>query len=322
MSEIELTISIVNTNNKKLLESCLESIYKNTRIANYEIIVVDNYSTDDSIGMIRKYYPKVKVILNDSRRGYGYSHNRAFAISKGNYFLILNEDMIIKEKSIDKMLEIIIQNKGIGALGCKLLNPDETLQHSCSNFPTLLQAFFENMIPYNFAMTKNRLRRHLFYWDHNQERDVDIIMGSCMLIPRKVIDEIGLFDEIFYIYSEEDDLCKRINEAGWRVYFTPEAEIIHYGGQATTKIMPIKTRIYQLDSKIKYFKKHHGNISALILKIEYMMGFKIRIIGWYLFSIFYQDKKRKYARKAIKIYWTSLLWLLGKKINSKIENNS
>ncbi len=309
VEQIDLSISIVNTNNKELLKSCLKSIYKNTKKTKFEIVVVDNFSDDGSAEMIKNNFPEVKLIKLMSRNGYGYCHNKAVPISCGKYFLVFNEDMIVLPNAIDIMVEQIKKDKTIGALGCKLLNPDRTLQYSCSKFPTLFSDIFENIFPQNFIFPKCKLRRDLFYWDHDHERDVEVIMGSCMLIPKLLIDRIGLFDEQFFLYADELDLCKRILNENRIIHFSPRAEIIHYGAQSTNKI-PLKKYIINYESKIKYFKKHHGYIQSVIVSVVNFLGFIIRIFGWSFIMIF-QSEKRKLAQSTIKIYTKVCLWRIG-----------
>lgn len=238
--QTDLSISIVNTNNCSLLRDCLKSIYENTHISTFEVIVIDNCSTDGSINMIRTEYPNVKLITNTSREGYGYSHNRGIAAATGSYVLIFNEDMIVQPNAIDIMVDKIKADPTIGAMGCKLLNLDRSLQHSCHRFPSLRREIFDILFPSTVVFRNSKRRTQMYYWDHNEEADVDIIMGSCMLIPKKVFNEVGLFDTQFFVYSEEFDLCRRIRNRGYRIVFTPYAEIVHLGGQ-TSKTMSLRS---------------------------------------------------------------------------------
>jgi GT2 family glycosyltransferase len=282
--EPTLTVSIVNTNNRDLLRGCLGSIQKATTRTSYEIIVVDNDSDDGSAEMVQREFSGVRVIKNKSRQGYGHSHNRAILDAKGEYILIFNEDMIVLENALDAMVEKLQADRTIGALGCRLLNQDLTLQHSCFRFRSFSQDLFENIFPRNVLFPNSCRRGKMYYWDHDEERDVDIIMGCCMMIPRKIFAEVGLFDPMFFVYSEEDDLCKRIKNHGYRVVFTPDAEIVHIGGQ-TSKEMSLRMSLVMMESKIRYTRKHHGAGAAVAFKLVVGLGAILRIYGWLLYGL-------------------------------------
>lgn len=283
--QLKLTISIVNTNNRDLLLNCLKSIYETVRKATFEIILVDNCSNDHSAEIVREKFKDVIIIQNDKMNGYGYSHNRAIRIAKGKYVLIFNEDMIVKEHAIDLMVERIEKDKNIGVLGCKLINSDGNLQYeSCSNFPSIKQHFIDTFIPRTIAMKNNRSRRFLYYWDYDKEKEVDIIQGSCMLIPRKILREVGNFDTRFYVYSEEDDLCRRVKNRGYRIICYPRAEIVHIGGQ-TSKKMSLRMALIMIESKMKYYQKHHNEVELALFQIIMLCGNLLRLIGWSIRSV-------------------------------------
>jgi GT2 family glycosyltransferase len=285
--QFDVTLSIVSTNNRDLLRRFLSSIDATVKNTAYEIIVVDNASNDGTIEMLAQDYPNVKVIKNLNREGYGNCHNHAIKIASGDYVLILNEDMEMVNHAVEIMLKKAKEIDNLGVLGCRILNPDMSLQHSCFKFPTLLQELFEALFPYSAIFPKSRVRSKMYYWDHDTQSDVDIVLGCCMLIPRKVIDMVGMFDPSFFIYSEEHDLCKRTRDKGLRVVFTPDAEMIHLGGQ-TSKHMSLKMALIQLDSRIRYFYKHHGVLESWVFRAILGIAISIRLVGWaaiYLFSV-------------------------------------
>lgn len=297
---LKITISIVNTNNRDLLKSCLESIYNNTTEKSFEIIVVDNCSTDGSLEMVHENFPDVKTIENSERRGYGYSNNRAFEVSRGKYVLVLNEDMLVLPGAIDTMLEMMEKDSTIGALGCRLLNGDKTLQHSCSYFPTLFNEIFSNFVPYHLIFPNSRFRSHMYHWDHTEDREVDVIKGCCMMIPREFIEQHGLFDEQFFLFSDEYDLCKRIKKSGLKVFFTPKSEIIHYG-RVTVDRLNTESHLIFLQSLNKYYKKHHGLSYALAVKIVHIIGNTIRLFGWSLVWMINPSKRFQAKEKLRRV---------------------
>jgi GT2 family glycosyltransferase len=276
---IDVTLSIVNTNNGALLKRFLDSIENSVKRVRYEIIVVDNASNDGSAEMLAAGYPAVKVIRNASREGYGACHNRAIETAAGEYVLILNEDMEMVNDAVDRMVEKAREIDGLGVMGCRLLNPDGSLQHSCFRFRNLVQELFEAVFPYNIMFKESRLRSKMYDWNHDTQRDVDIVLGCCMLIPSRVIAAVGVFDPGFFVYSEEDDFCRRVRDKGLRVVFTPDAEIVHLGGQ-TSRHMSLKMHRVQLRSKTRYFHKHHGTVAAAAFRGIVGLGAVIRLAGW------------------------------------------
>lgn len=294
----DLSISIVNTNNRVLLKDCLASIYRTTERVSFEIIVVDNASMDGSAEMVRREFPSVRLIVNDARSGYGYSHNKGIEAARGRFILVFNEDMVVLPGALDTMVEKLKSDPAIGVLGCRLLNPDLSLQHSCHRFQNIKTEFFENLFPGSLFFRQSRFRTEMFDWDHDSEREVDVVMGSCMLIPRAVFDRVGAFDTRFFVYSEEFDLCKRIRDAGYEVVFTPEAEIIHFGGQ-TSKTMSVKMHLVYVESKLKYFRKYYGVRTMKAAKLIIGAGALIRIIGWTLCAA---KNKDEHARGMVKKY--------------------
>lgn len=308
-SKYDLSISIVNTNNCALLRDCLRSIIENTHRITYEIIVIDNASTDGSLDMMKKEFPSVIIICNSERNGYGYSHNKGIEASSGEYVLIFNEDMLLTDNALDNYVDTIKNEHNVGVLGCKLLNPDGTLQHSCFNFMSVKHEYYQAIFPRNIVLPDSKFREKHYYWDHNENKDVDVVMGCCMLIPKSIFKEIGNFDTRFFVYAEEVDLCKRIKNSGYRIVFTPNACIIHYGGQ-TSKTMSIKMYLVMIESKFKYFEKHHGYMSLMAVKLSTAINASVRIIGWTLFLIFRKNNTEE-SKQNVKRYWKVLVLIFG-----------
>jgi GT2 family glycosyltransferase len=306
---VDLTITIVNTNNRVLLGRCLDTIATSVGALSHEVIVVDNASTDGSADLLHSRYPHVKVIRNPARDGYGRSHNRAIAASTGTHVLILNEDMEMLGDAVEMMVRKACTVNDLGVLGCRILNPDKSLQHSCFRAPRLLGELFEAIFPYTVAFTHSPLRSKMYEWRHDTEREVDIVLGCCMLLPRRTLETVGAFDPEFYIYSEEHDLCKRARDRGFKVLFTPDAEMIHFGGQ-TTKHMSLRMALIQLDSRIRYFRKHHGRLHALLLRAILVLAAALRLAGWSMLYLLRRGPRALVAGK-LSEYFFSLKFVLG-----------
>jgi GT2 family glycosyltransferase len=279
----DVTLAIVNTENRELLRTCLETIYSTIHHVRYEVVLVDNASTDGSAEMVAQCYPQVILIRNESRLGYGNSHNKAIRAARGRYVLVLNEDMEMKEGAVDRMVAEADRTPDLGALGCRILNPDGSLQHSCFKFPKM------------------------YWWQHNERREVDVVLGCCMLVPRQAIERVGSFDPDFFVYSEEHDWCKRLADARLKNIFIPDAAMIHVGGQ-TSKRMSLRMALVQLDSRTKYFFKHHGTVQTLLFRSILLFSAATRAFGWGIWLLIRGGSDAAAAAK-FKEYWSSLKFI-------------
>lgn len=281
----DLSVVIVNWNTREFLSRCLRSVYDTTLDLDFEVIVVDNGSTDGSQEMVRRDFPGVSLIVNTENKGFAKANNQAIGRSRGRYVLLLNSDAFVRENAIEHTVAFMDGHPEAGMAGCKLLFEDGRLQPSCYAFPTLFTEFF-------IAVGLDRLfpRSRLFgkygmtYWDFDDIREVDVILGAFMLVRATAMDEVGLMDERYFMYSEEVDWCYRFREKGWRIYFYPHVEAVHLGGGSTRQVRAgMLIRLY--GSRIEFFRKHHGRMSARLLKL--VIGFNCLLrIGpgaWYYF---------------------------------------
>lgn len=276
---VDLTVSMANRNGKHFLRGCLDTIRAGTHRISYEIIVIDNASTDGSREMLRDEYPEVRVIENESPRGYGASHNQGYEASKGRYFLILNNDMTVDDGALDAMVARIREDASIGLLGCRLRNPDGSLQISCGRESSVLRMLADDLLPARVPAERLGLREWMRNWAHDVERDVDVVQGSCMLLPREVFGEVGQFDESFEFFREEFDLCRRVKLSGRRVVFFPGAQIVHFGGQ-TMKTIPIPAYQTFFESRYKYFVKYRSRAAAIVVTCSAFIGISARFAAW------------------------------------------
>ncbi|NUM25381.1 MAG: glycosyltransferase family 2 protein [Candidatus Buchananbacteria bacterium] len=257
MNNPELSIIIVSWNVKDLLKKCLQSIEKYRNKLAVEIIVVDNASKDGTVEMLKTEFPDVRLITNSNNLGFAAANNQGILRSQGDYILLLNPDTEVIKDTLNKMLNFIKIRPQIGILGCKHLNPDWTLQPSVRRFPafwaiffilTKLYKIFPNIPPIYYYFAED--------FNYKISQPIDQVAGSCMMIRRQTIEEIGLLDERFFIWFEEVDLCKRSKDAGWEVWYTPDAELIHYGGQSFRQVGTWKKQKIFFQSAIYYFRKH------------------------------------------------------------------
>ncbi|MDD2807782.1 MAG: glycosyltransferase family 2 protein [Patescibacteria group bacterium] len=257
ISNIDLSIVVVSWNVKKLLRECLKSIFVRENKLNIEVIVVDNASHDGSVEMIKNEFPAIDLIPNTHNLGFAAANNQGILKSQGRYILVLNPDTVIVKDALNKMIDFMEKNYQIGIAGCKHLNPDWTVQPSVRRLPDFLPIFFiftklakifPNLPPIYYYLAKD--------FNYKITQPIDQVAGSFFMIRREALDEIGLFDENFFIWFEEVDLCKRANDAGWQVWYYAGAEIIHYGGQSFAQQLAIKKQRQFFKSAWYYFIKH------------------------------------------------------------------
>jgi N-acetylglucosaminyl-diphospho-decaprenol L-rhamnosyltransferase len=289
---MDLSIIIVNWNTSKLLSQCLESIYRSELRSTFEIIVVDNGSTDASVSILNTNFPDVNVISNDRNLGFAKANNQGIAVAKGRYILLLNSDTIVLPSAFDEMIRIADLNPQTGVIGPKLLNMDGTLQKSWSSFPS----FLSELVGKNFRI------RHPVVTIPNTY-DVDWIMGACMLVRAATIQDAGKMDEDYFFYSEETDWCFRIKRKNWKIWYLTSAEIYHLGGGSTKRGSVVQlVNLYQ--SKLLYFKKNHGNFATTLLRMGLAFSNTLGIIRRVIF-LNWQDRDAAFQRIAnqCKLVW-------------------
>ena len=282
---MKLSICIVNWNVSELLNKCLGSIYKHPSFCDFEVIVVDNDSKDDSVKMIKSNFPQVILIENKVNSGFSSGNNSAIKRSTGEYLLLLNPDTEVTAGSLDKLVRLLDANDKAGMVAPKLLNPDGSLQRSCLGFPTLgamamRQLFIEQIWPNN-PFTKPYLMND---FKHDKATEVDQPMGACILVRRKVLDKIGLFDENSFMFFDEVDLCYRAKKAGWKIFFTPGAQITHHGGSSIKKWGAFNLSRHWTRSRNYYFKKNYGKLALWTL--YFVDALRIAILLLVVFGIY------------------------------------
>lgn len=261
---MDVSVIIVNWNTRELLEQCLRSIYAETWLVNFEIIVVDNGSTDGSGEMVRRGFPQVRLLANRDNRGFSAANNQGMSIAAGRYFLLLNSDTVVLDHAIEKTVALADRHPDTAVVGCRVLNPDRSLQISCFRFPSLLNWFLHSTYLYKlFPRSRFFGREQMTWWARDDEREVDVVTGCYMLVRRVAVDQIGPMDEQFFMYAEETDWCYRFKAAGWSNRFTPEAEIVHIGGGSAPKLGSNRARTTNR-SFVRYMFKHWSRPRAML----------------------------------------------------------
>ncbi len=254
---INLSIIIVNYNVKEYLKNLINSIQKAAQDLSVEIIVIDNASSDGSVEEIGNLFPEVRLIPSDKNLGFGKANNLGLEMSTGKYILLLNPDTIVKENTFTELIKFLENNPEAGMLGCKVLNPDGTLQLPCRrSFPTPWVSFTKiTGLSSLFPKSRFFAKYNLTYLNENEVNEVDAISGAFMFLRREVYEKIGGFDPQFFMYGEDLDLCFRTQKSGYKVFYVPHTEIIHYKGESTRRSNLDETRVFY-DAMSLFVKKH------------------------------------------------------------------
>ena len=306
---VDLSIVILSWNVRDLLRQCLESVASGRPLsANHpllvtEIIVVDNASSDGSVEMVRAEFAAVRLIANQTNRGYTGGNNDGIAAATGRYVMILNPDTRVLDDALAAMVAYADAHPDVGVVGPQLLNPDGSVQSSRRRFPTLMTGLFESTWLQPLA-PRDVLRRY-YVLDRPDDtiQEVDWLFGACFLVRRKVIQQVGTLDEDFFMYSEEMDWCYRMRQAGWKVVYLPEAQVIHYGGKSSDQVAA-QRHIYFQTSKVRYFRKHHGALTAGVLRVA--------VLAMYAGQLALEaakgalGHKRALRRERVRAYWQVL----------------
>lgn len=260
---MKLSIVIVNYNVKYFLEQCLNSVLEAIKSIETEVWVVDNNSVDGSCSMLKEKFPNVKLIENKENTGFSYANNQAIKQSIGEYILLLNPDTIVKEDTFQKCIAFMDEHKEAGGLGVKMLDgKGNFLPESKRALPSPLVAFYKIFgLSTLFPKSKRFSKYHLGYLDKNKTHEVEILAGAYMFLRKSVLDKIGLLDDTFFMYGEDIDLSYRIILGGYKNYYFPETQILHYKGESTKKGSVNYVLVFY-NAMIIFAKKHFSKKNA------------------------------------------------------------
>lgn len=262
LNKKDLSIIIVHTYEKDKLRQTLRGLRRAAPQLNYEVIIVDNNPAAGLYPMLRKEFPRVRYMALDRNAGFGAGMNNGIRVAKGRYVLIFNPDIIVSPGSLESLVSFMDENKDVGVCGPRLKNPDGTLQYSCYRLPSIMLPVYRRTpfgktrkgreVVDNYLMKEN---------NHLQTMDVDALIGAALFARKSALDEVGLFDEQFFMYYEDNDLCRRFWEKGHRVVYLPEAEMIHYHRRASAdgglfRQLTSRFTWIHISSFVKYWKKY------------------------------------------------------------------
>jgi GT2 family glycosyltransferase len=268
----DMSVVIVCWNNKAYLEPCIESLYGAGLRSSFDVVVTDNGSTDGGQAMLRQKFPQVQLIQNDHNVGLSRASNQGIAATHGRYVLLLNDDTLVNAASLDAMVEFLDSHPEVGAVGGRLLNADGSFQAGYANFSTLREEFL--------------IATHLgeIIWDgypshedDSQVRPVGWLSSACLLLRRKALDQVGLLDEEYFIYGDEADLQYRLQQAGWQVYYLPQAHTTHFGGRSMNRWRR-RRMVYR--GKMLFYRKNYGPVQTGLLRLMFGGLSLVKMLPW------------------------------------------
>ena len=285
----ELSIVLVGWNNKDYLEPCLDSLFQAELKSQFDVIVVDNGSTDGSQEMLADRFPQVRLIQNNHNVGLARACNQGIIATQGRYILLLNNDTLVDGKSLDGLVELLDNTSDAGAAGGRLLNPDGTFQAGFADFSSLGEEFL--------IATRIGERLQDGYPSH-QDSDQVITVGwlssACLLLRRAALDQVGLLDEEYFIYGDEADLQYRLQQAGWLVYYSPAANTIHYGGRSMDRW---RRRKMVNRGKLLFYRKNYGVLRTTALRLMIGALSLIKLAIWAI--LFVIPNRREESRQEL-----------------------
>lgn len=296
-----ISVVIVSYNTSAILHQCLDALFEDSGSHDLEVFVVDNDSSDDSVEMVRNSFPQVLLTANKENLGFAAANNQAYEKSKGDYVILLNPDAFIRPGSIDAGVQFMESHPECGLCGGRLITPEGILDPSARKFPNFFYKFLTiSGISSRFPDSAILARYDFGGFDHQSTIEVDWVPGTFTVFRREMLKKLGLFDERFFLYYEETDLCLQAKRNGWKAYFLPTAEVIHVGGASskTRKDLdfdPAASQVlkFRLRSEFLYFRKNYGFFSVLAnAGVE---------IGWHLarFAVNFLPHRRDGKKKRV-----------------------
>jgi len=263
MAVSSLSVCVINWNTADDLVNCLGRIY--AEAANdpagsepVEVVVVDNASSDDSVARVASRFPQAKLIVEEQNGGYSRAANRGIAATCGDFVVVMNPDVALETGSLATLRDFLASHPEAGSCGPKLLNPDGSLQPSCRRFPTLATGLMRSTI-LGRLLRSNRATRDYLMTDfpHDRPAEVDWLSGACLALRRAALDQVGGFDEGFFMFCEDVDICLRLNQAGWKNFYVPAAAAVHRIASSTSQRMARMTYEWHR-SMFRFYRKHYA----------------------------------------------------------------
>lgn len=309
---LDLSVVIVNWNTSHVVADCLHSIQEHLGAVSAEIIVIDNASSDDSVEMIKRDFPSVRVIANEDNRGFAAGNNQGMRMATGDFVLLLNPDTIVIDDVIPKALAFARAHPTAGIVGCQVLESDDSIQRTCFRFPSSLGTFLW-VSGLSAFLPRSSVAGYAAYgpWDRDTERDVDVVSGMFMLVRSDAIKQVGLMDEDYFVFAEEADWCRRFWDNGWRCVFAPVGRILHVdGGSKSTEQASLRMYVEQQKNLLLFHRKHLREPWPTLSKALFAVFMLLRAVWWGAISMF--SKRTTTRNKAIRSAAAAIFHWTGK----------
>jgi GT2 family glycosyltransferase len=306
----DVTVIIVTWNSREDLPGCLAAIPAAARTVRYEIMIVDNQSTDGTRAYVESSHRSIRLLANGENRGFAAANNQALRLTRSRYVLLLNPDTLLQEGAIDRLVHCMEEHGEASAAGPAVLNRDGTPQRTGVAFPStrnilVESVFLDRLLPGSRFFGQHRQ----LYADPSVEREVDYVQGSCMIVRCEAIGHVGILDEDYFMYFEETDWCYRMRQMGGTVWFCPAASVIHFGGEATSHYGERRLVNYHR-GLLLFYKKHRSPMDSLILRLVLVLRSGIRIAIWAGVAAL-RPSVRKEALSSLRGYWRTLGLVTG-----------
>lgn len=312
-SAVDVSICILNWNGSKLLEGCLQSLRDIGPLSQirYEIVVVDNGSSDDSVEMVGRRFPEVRLVTIAKNTSISSATNEGLRLGIGRYSLILNNDIVIQNDSLDQMVQFLDQNPKAGIIAGRLLNPDGSTQRN----------YYPDRLPTFTSILASLVGLHRVWgqsasggraeWDPNKACPMEQVPGACMMVRREVFQQIGFWDSDFTCWYEDVDFCCRGRQAGWELWYVPEASVVHYGGATFRELGISQKTIWRFHGLLRYSAKHFSRIQNVLVRFFVILTFLLRLPIAALLSIWPRAEVRRTWKGSVSTYLKLIAKLPG-----------
>ena len=276
----DVSVIIVNWNLKELLRDCLQSVRDYGGDLSLETIVVDNASSDGSPETIQREFPWVRLIQNQDNVGFSRANNAAIEIARGRYFFLLNNDALLREGTLYRLVGFMDSHPEAGICGPRVINEDGSLQvRSKGRYPSIRTAAAHFFLP---SFWQHRGKRSLGFYDNRdsmETRQLDWVSGCALMVRREAVNVVGLLDAEVFMYCEDVDWCYRMNHSGWEVYYVPQSVVLHYAGQSMKKQ---KGKVVGAHKKglVSFYTKYHGEVAGFLFNGFLWVGYGVHAFGW------------------------------------------
>jgi GT2 family glycosyltransferase len=302
---MKLSIIILCWNDLKVIAECLKSIFDETTLLEFEVIVSDNGSSDGSLDFIRERFPTVRIVENRSNLGFAKGNNAGIRVALGDYVLILNPDTIIRDHALNKLVHFADRHPEAGAFGCRVLNTDGSFQNPARPLPTVRGYLLAALCLRWLGRFSARFDSDLYQgWDGRSVREVGYQSGCCVMFRGELLNRLGGFDERFFYHFEETDLCARVWESGTAILYDPDAEIVHLGGQSVGRF-PIRFALEKYRSGYRYFFKRFGRKGVTEIRKIYLLHLRVRRLGYSLLNLVRSSES---VRNRLEMYQVAIRW--------------